>query len=139
MKVEIDTIILEKIKDLVVKIWPAKREKLTTNTRLAQDLGMDGLDAFEFIEKYVEIFGVDMTEFEFNKHFGPEGLEISFHFYQLYCFLFARHKLKDLEPIPVTLGDLVIAAKNKKWPIEKFAPIYSRNNFDFKRKKISSK
>ena len=84
-------------------------ERLTKDMDLVQ-LGLDGNDALEFMEAFRDKFGVDMSEFKFSEHFGPEaGLN---PFYYIYCLLFARDKLRKL---PITLDDLAEAAKNKRW------------------------
>jgi hypothetical protein len=55
-----------------------KSHKLTTNTRLAQDLGMDGNDAVEFFEKFAQEFSVDLYQLRvhWNQHFAREGISL---------------------------------------------------------------
>lgn len=99
-----------KVRDFVAQYWKVKREKLSETTRLAQDLGFDGDDAAEFMEKFSETFNVDLTSFNFTRHFGPEA---AFNpFYSLYLLLFNRKKLRQ---DPITLRDLVAAVRNKRW------------------------
>ena len=76
---------------------------------------MDGIDAVEFMEAFSKEFNVDMSEFEFDKHFGPEGFSPLDLFDIVYCWL-GRIFKKDLSgDIAITLRDLVSAAKAKKW------------------------
>lgn len=48
-----------------------EKRSLSADTRLLHDLGMDGTDAVEFMEAFSEEFDVDMSEFEFDRHFWP--------------------------------------------------------------------
>ena len=66
-------ILEQKVKELVAKETAVRIEKLTLETYLLKDLGVDGYDALELLEKYWEVFQVDLSQFQFSKHFGPEG------------------------------------------------------------------
>jgi acyl carrier protein len=48
-------------------------EKINLNQSLFHDLGVDGDDAIELIEKYALKFHVAINEFNFDEHFGQEG------------------------------------------------------------------
>jgi|MudIll2142460700_1097286.scaffolds.fasta_scaffold269067_2 acyl carrier protein len=103
----------KRVESFVLKFWPPSKEPLSEDTRLLHDLGMDGTDAVEFMEAFSGEFDVDMSKLEFDRHFGPEvgiGLIDLFHF--LYSRLFGKDLLGV---IPITLRDLVSAAKAKKW------------------------
>jgi acyl carrier protein len=103
----------KRVESFVLKFWPPRKGPLSADTKLLQDLGMDGTDAVEFMEAFSEEFNVDMSEFEFDRHFGPEGGFGPVRLvYYLYCRLFGR-EFSGL--IPITLRDLVSAAKVKKW------------------------
>jgi acyl carrier protein len=105
----------KRVESFVLKFWPASKGPLSPDTRLLDDLGMDGTDAMEFMEAFSKEFDVDMSEFEFDSHFGSEGFSPVDVFYLLYCLL-GRIFKKDLSGlIPITLRDLVSAAKAKKW------------------------
>lgn len=95
----------------VVKIieYQSGAKKIKPESRIAHDMGVDGDDADELINALQKQFDIDMTNFSFDKHFGPEGFNpISFIY-----FLFNRNKLNL---IPITVMDLYIAAKTKKFP-----------------------
>lgn len=77
-------------------------EDLSLQTRLSEDLGVDGDDAVEFLEKFSEEFNVDLSSFPYNRHFTSEGLS-------LLWLLAPENKL-----VPVTLQDLVDAVKAGK-------------------------
>jgi acyl carrier protein len=99
-----------RVRDFVAEYLGERKEKLSPDSRLLQDLGVDGVDAGELLEAFTETFSVDMTHFPFAKHFGPEaGFD---PFYYLYTLLFKRQKWR---PIPITLRDLADAVRNKRW------------------------
>ena len=99
-----------KVKQLVSKKWSVKMEKLSNETRLSHDLGMDGDDGWEFMEDFAKHFQVDMSDFEFSLHFGEEagGDPITL----LYFLIF---KSKRPKFIPITVRDLANSAKQKRW------------------------
>jgi acyl carrier protein len=82
-------------------------KKLGLDTRIGEDLGVDGDDAVELLEEYSKRFSVDISNFPFNEYFGPEvgSNPISF----LYC-LFVKNpgNLKTLY-----IRDLVEGTKRK--------------------------
>jgi hypothetical protein len=54
--------------------WPIpRRHKLSLETRIAHDLGMDGDDAVEFFKDFGEKFNVDFADLRWDRHFAPEG------------------------------------------------------------------
>src|SRR5690348_1284051 len=68
------------VEDRVIRFtaqhWPVRtNQKLTSDTRLAQELGIDGDDAVEFFEVFAQEFGVDLQELRmhWDQHFAPEG------------------------------------------------------------------
>jgi hypothetical protein len=51
------------------------RLNLRPTSRLEEDLGLTGLDAVEFIDKWAETFNVQAQGFPYSRYFGPEGQE----------------------------------------------------------------
>jgi hypothetical protein len=101
---------IDEVKKLVSKEFSVKFGKLTNETRLLHDLGMDGDDAREFMQVFSKNFQVDLSEFEFCQYFGEEaGAEpITLIYYLL--FKSARPKF-----VPITISDLTNSAERKKW------------------------
>ena len=99
----------DRVKSLVAQQTAIRIEKLSLQTELGKDLGVDGDDAVELLSKFSEEFQVDLSTFQFDKYFGPEaGID---PIWALISFLDAsRRKLE-----PVTIQDLVDAAKAKRW------------------------
>ena len=85
---------------------PAK--KLNLETRLFHDIGLDGEDARELLDKFSYQFNVDISDLEFDMYFGPEAGFNPFSF--LLSMLFGKKKKIKKE---LTIMDLVNAAKNK--------------------------
>lgn len=88
------------------------KKRLSKQFRLAEDLGLDGDDAIEFMEAFSHDFSVDMSEFSLRDYFGPEA---GFNpICYAYWMLFERDKLRST---PITIADLIKAAQNGKWII----------------------
>jgi hypothetical protein len=51
-----DDAYLIKVKNFVALYWKVRTEKPSETIRLTQDLGLDGDDAAEFMEKFSETF-----------------------------------------------------------------------------------
>ena len=86
------------------------KQKINLSTRLGEDIGLDGIDAWEFFQAFQSRFRIDLNNFKFDKHFGPEA---GFNpLWYLYMYLFKPKKLK-LSPIQVI--DLFNSALEGKW------------------------
>ncbi|MDB6067872.1 MAG: hypothetical protein JWR26_4080 [Pedosphaera sp.] len=66
----------QNIIDFVAEFTGVKRERLTPASTLYGDLGVDGADGWELIEKFGQQFQVDLSGFRADRHFGPEGMPI---------------------------------------------------------------
>ena len=95
---------LDRIRRLVAEEMRIDPEKIKPDSRLGRDLGIDGDDASELIERFAEVFEVDMTNFEFHMYFGSESWAYSIY------LLFKRNKTGE-----ITISHLEEVAKNKKW------------------------
>lgn len=80
--------------------------KITLNTDIFLEVGLDGDDAYEFMDTFGHEFGVDLSNFDFDLYFGPEGFRL------LWLF---RQKFRK-EKIAIRVSDLVTAVSAKKWP-----------------------
>ena len=135
----------ERVLSFTAQHWPVRRHrKLTTDTRLAQDLGMDGDDAIEFLEQFAQEFNVDLADLRihWDQHFAPEGsLSFGAMVVVVLCITagfwlrdatgilpawawglsligvaaLIHHRLSRDRSIPVTLGDLVEAVRLRRW------------------------
>lgn len=111
-----DGAIEEAVIAFIARQTSARIQKLTLQTRLAEDLGVAGDDAIELFEGFSEEFQVDLSDFQYDRHFGPEGSDL---IGWLLSILSKEHR-KELKP--VMIQDLVAAAKAKRWVMD-----YSEN------------
>ncbi|MGN6234325.1 MAG: DUF1493 family protein [Trinickia sp.] len=79
-------------------------------SRLEDDLGLTGLDAVEFIDKWAETFHVQVSDLPYRRYFGPEGQQLLSSFLGLFSARFRRPALK-----PLTLGMLAEAMRRGRW------------------------
>ncbi len=84
-----------------------KADQIFLETRLNQDLGINGDDADELLELYSEAFGVGMTGFHWSKYFRDEP-----HWLNFWQWI---PGLRGSKRDPISVRDLVEAAKRKKW------------------------
>lgn len=104
--------------------------KINLDTCLLDDLGIDGDDGADFFASFLNEFGVDLSEIDLSRHFGPEGggnivvlfiilFYLVYNFFRWLTMKIFRIALKpikfgsDLEPISVR--KLIEAAKMGKW------------------------
>lgn len=73
-------------------------------------LGIDGDDAFEFIDRFGDRFGTDMSAYRWYFHHGEEGINIA--------GLLFPPPYRRVSRIPVTFDTLVLAAESGVWPIQ---------------------
>ena len=85
-------------------------EKLNGTTLIEEDLSVTGDDAWDVIEALNEKFDIDLKEFDFLKHFGPEAGWATSEEYGYY---------------PVSIDHLIKVVENKKW----FLPERNENNY----------
>ena len=85
--------------------------RLSPQTDLARDLGVDGDDASDLLLRLGEEFGINLENVRFDRHFGPEA-----GFNPLALLLPSWWRWRR-ERLPVTIADLVEAARTHNWPI----------------------
>ena len=138
----------ERIIEFTAEERGMKREDIELSSGLSDDLGMDGDDAVDFLEKFGKKFSVDLELLwkHWPRHFGPEFsgpslgaimlivacvvlgdlLHRAFHRIPAWAWMIAliaaavwtyNRFFADRNPdvIPVTVGDLMDAAKAGKW------------------------
>ena len=102
--------LLDQIVALVSRTSGVPADRIRPETRLAEDLGVDGDDADELLDAYARRFGVDLAAFEFSRYFGEEPNLMAF-----------AHWVRDLwrgdaRPTrPLTIAMLAAAAERGRW------------------------
>ncbi|MFP6560283.1 DUF1493 family protein [Paraburkholderia sp. B3] len=88
-------------------------------SRLEDDLGLTGLDAVEFIDKWAETFKVQVQDFPYRRYFRPEGQELVSGFLGLFSKRYRRETT-----VPLTLGMLAEAMKRGRWDTAEIEAIF---------------
>ncbi|OFE13433.1 hypothetical protein PHACT_10025 [Pseudohongiella acticola] len=91
-----------------------KAEKISPDTLINFDLGVDGDDGTELLEEFSARFGVDLSPIP-ETYFGPEGVSVGFLVLWPY-YLYRR--IKGYKPkgiAPLSVGLLVKSAESGKW------------------------
>jgi hypothetical protein len=109
--------------EFVARTVGVRCSKLSMSTRLLGDLGIDGDDADEFFKDFSETFHVNVSQLDLSRHFGGEGClpwEIPGMLFRaiaelVRCRLSDRTEEERVGLIPITIGELVCAAKTGHW------------------------
>jgi hypothetical protein len=100
------------VKELISYHSGIKLEKLSDSDFIEEDLGTTGDDAWELMEDLHNKLGVDLADFDFSLHFGPEA---------------GSQTSKDYGYYPVSVSHLVKVTKEQKWIVpEKNEKYYER-------------
>jgi acyl carrier protein len=86
-------------------------EKISLETSLRKDIGVDGDDAEELMERFSKTFQVDMKEFQIDRYFYPE------HYCTFSPFGFVRWLVGDHPHLTdsIRIADLIEAAECHRW------------------------
>ena len=98
--------------DSIARFSRLDKKKITLNSTLYKDLGLLGDDAVELFQAFQKEFEVDLSEFQFDRHFYPEPGACT-----ISLFKPSTWRLKNPD-IPITVSDMILAAKRKKWEID---------------------
>jgi hypothetical protein len=94
----------------VAKQLSVPPNRIHQNTRIERDLHCTGDDAAELMEAFARQFSADLSEFQIDRHFGPEGWPISSTL---------RHLLLESSLGPptedVTIARMVEVAQHGHW------------------------
>jgi acyl carrier protein len=114
---DIDQELYERVVQFVAKSRAYKKEKIKPQSSMYHDLGCDGIDGQDLLADFRDEFDVDITNFAFDRHFGPE-LPLN-PFVWIYWKICEPEKLTlrgQYKKVPITVMDLYEAAKSKKFP-----------------------
>jgi len=100
----------EQVRRFISDFWRTPLERLEPQTKLEEDLGITGDDAWELLQKFGERFDIDLASLEFYKHFGPEGWGCN-----PLWLLCPPPGMSDYRKYPVTVDHLVRVAEIKRW------------------------
>lgn len=120
-----NTELLEEVKVFVAEFWGEPTDRLSAETSVNDDLGMDGDDGVEFMEAFSVRFGVDLSAFPDDKYFGPEAAANPISIIVAIIRRVTTGRWSDLSPL--TLRDLAEAVENRRWIAESHQPEIQRN------------
>ena len=100
---------IEEIYNFLEKSQGVSKSKLSPKADLCSDLGIDGDDFFELVEDFSSEYNVSMSTYCWYFHHKEEGFNIG--------ALFSPAPYQQVERIPITPEVLLLAAKEKAWPI----------------------
>jgi hypothetical protein len=93
-------------------------ERLKPDTTLFGDLGTDGDDGIELLERFGREFSVDMSDCDPGCYFGDERLPPWFLFYWI-VLAFRRGTSEQRARLhPVRIADLIRSAHAGRWVVE---------------------
>jgi hypothetical protein len=97
-----------------------KEPTLTSSTRVNYDLGIDGDDATEFLEKLFDTFNIPNVEsFPLNRYFSGEGIDTPALFRAIPAMFHLIRTGKRFETKQsLTLGMLLEAIRAGRWDTE---------------------
>jgi hypothetical protein len=113
-----DPVLYDRIIRLLCRELACYPGELSRETSLYHDIGADGDDGENIMVSFSDEFQVDMSQFKYDLHFGPE-----YPFFPpvwLFWRIFTPEKLNkkgQWKMIPITIYDLYQAAKTRVWPI----------------------
>lgn len=99
------------------------RLNLQPSSRLEEDLGLTGLDAVGFIEKWAATFNVRAQDFPYRRYFAPEGQQLLSSFLGLFS-----KRVRQPAPVPLTLGMLAAAMRRGQWDTAEIEATANRND-----------
>jgi hypothetical protein len=110
--------------EFVARKLAVRRDKLSVSTTLLGDLGVAGDDGEQFMKQFSDQFHVDLSQLDSLRHFGPEQAiwpwqipgVLFWTLAGLFGFRFSRRSAEERAGlVPITIGDLVRAARAGHW------------------------
>jgi acyl carrier protein len=101
--------VTEDLADFLVEQLRVRRDRLSTTTRLAEDLGVDGEDGVQLIAAFGKRFDVDLGDFHESSYFGPEAAANPF----VWAWWLITRTWPKTQPI--TVADLEASAVAGRW------------------------
>lgn len=91
------------------QFWGEKLPSADDEDLIAR-FGIDGDDAFDFMDSFAARFDVDLAEYRWYFHHGEEGLNLA--------GLFFAPPYRRVKSIPITTATLLEAIQSRRWPLE---------------------
>ena len=113
---DVDDLLWRRIAAFVADEVGVPRGRVRWSTTLLGDLGVDGIDAQELMERFAAGFHVDLGEYDHNRYFGPEAGNNPVAFLWMALMqLLGQTPEEAAQRRPLTIGDLAAAASAGRW------------------------
>lgn len=120
MRVHDRPAVVEEIRDsvfaFVAEQVGVSATKLSDETTLFGDLGVDGDDGVEFLRQFSEHFQVDISSLQVGNYFGPEGIPLWAPFSWVVLAFRSGSPEERARLKPIAMGLLVRVAYEGCWP-----------------------
>ena len=110
-----DATLFPRVVTLVARETGSRPERIRPETLVEDDLGCTGDDAAELMAEFAREFGVDLTGFQFSRHFGAEAPATPWSLLRGLVVWLATGRTGEPSPDPVTVARLVDAAARGRW------------------------
>ena len=125
---------LDVVRELVAKCTGHPFEKIHAETRLREDLGIEGDDASELLTAFAKRFGLSMEGFIFLDHFDWEGEDYQTWLVILFLRLVSPSFRKNLRASKarereITVGHLAYCASLGRWVPSTVVPSTSKTRW----------
>ena len=107
-----NTALLEEVKAFVAEFWSESPNRISAETSINDDLGIDGDDGEEFLQAFCDRFAVDLSMFPHEKYFGPEAAANPISLIVCAMRRVTTGSWSGLSPL--TVGDLVKAVESSR-------------------------
>lgn len=87
------------------------KKAVNADTDVVYDLGQEGDEADEFMQKFFREFGISTGDYDFHRYFLMEGEGMLYHLVKQYLF----RKPHTLKRRKLTVGMLFKALEDKEW------------------------
>ncbi len=121
----------DRVRGLVSGQSGVPESEITMETRLLEDLGMDGDDGDEFLEAFADEFGVDMSRMAPFNYFNDEPPALGYsslipliEYFDPQFRAYVRHSTRGERTL--TVRNLVASARAKRW----ITPVQRREECD---------
>jgi hypothetical protein len=101
--------------DFIARELSVPLQRLAPDTTLFGDLGVAGDDGADLMKSFSREFGVDIDAFESGLHFGGEGFSPIAFVHWIRDLLTPGTPEEHAGFVPITVGDLVQAARTRRW------------------------
>jgi hypothetical protein len=105
--------LLNEVIAFVAEYSQVPNSRLSAETSINIDLGMDGDDGVEFMQAFSRHFAVDLVTFKHGNYFGPEAAATPI---SIIAMMIRRLTTGEwTNRTPLTLRQLAVAAENGSW------------------------